>query len=107
MWAENEHFRKSIVENAVKFMATKEGYDKCIIPLLKGRLRKCKIVIQYDLDFNYVTEHATGPAAALFNNLKYNQSKNIVYAAKYNENRPQSEWIKCYNYYFVYAKDDD
>lgn len=102
MWQSDDY--RSKMSNAAKQNWQKEEYRNKVIPvLLNARQKCCKQIYQYDKNLKLVGIHKNGPRAAKQNNLLYNQSKNIVYAAKRNH-KNSKKFITCYGFIWSYER---
>lgn len=104
LW-QKEEYRTKITESSKQLWQREDYRNKVLPKLLNARQKCCKQVYQYDFNLNLIAVYKNGPDAALNNGLKYNQSKNIVYAAKQNENKTKDDKLmKCYGFIWSYSE---
>lgn len=104
LW-QREEYRAKMSKSRINDWQREDYRNKVLPRLLNARQKCCKQVYQYDFNLNLVAIYKNGPDAALSNGLKYNQSKNIVYAAKQNENKTKDDKLmKCFGFIWSYSE---
>lgn len=104
LW-QKEEYRAKMSKSRINDWQKEDYRNKVLTKLLNARQKCCKQVYQYDFNLKLIAIYKNGPDAALNNGLKYNQSKNIVYAAKNNENKTKDDKLmKCYGFIWSYSE---